>query len=187
MAISIWTGYANTCVILKAGDKKNCIINSEGFHKIFLHHHFHETIKILTKNIYKNYLCSFTTHCRSSRRKVFCEKRVFRNFAKLTGTFLCQSVFFNKGAGLRCFPVNFVKFFTEPLWSLLLTMELLLSGKRFPNILKFGSHHGDKIHWSALLSGKKFCGNYQDFVVQHLLSGTGWLSNRKFTSIYVFY
>ena len=45
-----------------------------------------------------------------------------QNFAKFTGTYLCQSLFFNKVAGLRpatllkkrlwhrCFPVNFAKF-----------------------------------------------------------------------------
>ena len=47
---------------------------------------------------------------------------VLRNFAKFTGKHLCQSLFFNKVAGLRpatllkkrfwhrCFPVNFAKF-----------------------------------------------------------------------------
>ena len=59
---------------------------------------------------------------RSSRLEVFCEKGVLRNFAKFTGKHLCQSLFFNKVAGLwhRCFPVNFAKifkstFFTEHL------------------------------------------------------------------------
>ena len=36
---------------------------------------------------------------RSSRTEVFCEKAVLRNFAKLTGKHLCQSLFFNKVAG----------------------------------------------------------------------------------------
>ena len=50
------------------------------------------------------------------------KKGVPRNFKKFTGKRLCQSLFFNKVAGLRpatllksglwhrCFPVNFVKF-----------------------------------------------------------------------------
>ena len=54
--------------------------------------------------------------------KVFCKKGVLRNFTKFTGKHLCQSLFFNKVAGLRaatllkkrlgqrCFPVNFAKF-----------------------------------------------------------------------------
>ena len=53
-------------------------------------------------------------------------KGVLRYFAKLTGKYLCQSLFFNKVTGLtpvtllkkklwyRCFPVNFVKFLTTP-------------------------------------------------------------------------
>ena len=57
---------------------------------------------------------------------MFCRKGVLRNFAKFTGKQLCQSLFFNKVAGLgpafclkkriwhRCFPVNFVKFFRTP-------------------------------------------------------------------------
>ena len=38
---------------------------------------------------------------RSSRPEVFCKKDVFKNFAKFTGKHLCQSLFFNKVAGLR--------------------------------------------------------------------------------------
>ena len=37
---------------------------------------------------------------RSSRPDVFCKKGVLRNIAKLTGKHLCQSLFFNKVAGL---------------------------------------------------------------------------------------
>ena len=59
---------------------------------------------------------------RSSRPEVFCKKGVLRNFTKFAGKHLCQSLFFNKVAGLRpatllkerlwhrCFPVNFVEF-----------------------------------------------------------------------------
>ena len=57
---------------------------------------------------------------RSSLPVVFCKKITLRNFAKFTGKHLCQSLFFNKAAGLslrpatllkkrlwhRCFPVN---------------------------------------------------------------------------------
>ena len=74
---------------------------------------------------------------KSSRPEAFCKKGVLENFAKLTGKHLCQSLFFNKVAGLRpatllkkklwhrCFPVNFAKFlrttfFIEHLWWLLL-------------------------------------------------------------------
>ena len=39
---------------------------------------------------------------RSSRPDVFYKKGVLRNFAKLTGKHLCQSLFFNKVVGLAC-------------------------------------------------------------------------------------
>ena len=39
---------------------------------------------------------------RSRRPEVFCKKGVLRNFAKFTGKHLCQSLFFNKVAGLAC-------------------------------------------------------------------------------------
>ena len=68
---------------------------------------------------------------------MFCKKGVLGNSTKFTGKHLCQSLFFNKVAGLRpatllkkrlwqrCFPVNFLKFlrtlfFIEHLWWLLL-------------------------------------------------------------------
>ena len=41
---------------------------------------------------------------RSSRPEVFCKKGVLRNFTKVAGKHLCQSLWH------RCFPVNFVKF-----------------------------------------------------------------------------
>ena len=59
---------------------------------------------------------------RSSRQEVFYKKCVLRNFPKFTRKDLCQSLFFNKVAGLmpatllkkrlwhKCFPVNFAKF-----------------------------------------------------------------------------
>ena len=59
---------------------------------------------------------------RSSHRRCSVRKGVLRYFAKITGKHLCQSLIFNKVAGLRsatllkkrlwhrCFPVNFAKF-----------------------------------------------------------------------------
>ena len=67
-----------------------------------------------------------TAIVRSTRPEVFSKKGVLRNFTKFTGKHLCQSLFFNKVAGLRlatllkkrlwyrCFPVNFVKFLRTP-------------------------------------------------------------------------
>ena len=68
--------------------------------------------------------------------EVFCEKGVHRNFTKFIGEYLCQSLFFNKVAGLRPQACNFIKketmaqvfscesweiskntFFTEHVWA----------------------------------------------------------------------
>ena len=51
---------------------------------------------------------------RSSRPEMLSEKGFLRNFAKFTGQYLYQSLFFNKVAGLRRFPVNFAKFLSIP-------------------------------------------------------------------------
>ena len=60
---------------------------------------------------------------------VFYKKSVLKNFTKFTGKDLCQSLFFDKVAGLRpatllkkrlwyrCFPVNFAKFLRTPFYS----------------------------------------------------------------------
>ena len=65
----------------------------------------------------KHFRTSWSSHWMCSVRK-----GVLRNFAKFTGKHLCQSLFFNKVAGLRpavllkkrlwhrCFPVNLAKF-----------------------------------------------------------------------------
>ena len=63
---------------------------------------------------------------RSSHRRCSIRKSFLRNLAKFTGKLLCQSLFFNKVAGLRsatllkkrlwqrCFLVNFAKFLRTP-------------------------------------------------------------------------
>ena len=52
-------------------------------------------IVILCYNNMIKWLCTY----RSSRPEVFCKKGVLRNFTKVTGKHLCQSLFFNKVAG----------------------------------------------------------------------------------------
>ena len=78
---------------------------------------------------------------RSSRPEGFCKKAILRNLTKFTGKHLCQSLFFNKVAGLRpatllkkrlwhrCFPVNFVKFLRAPFYTEHLRWLLLYSIK----------------------------------------------------------
>ena len=73
--------------------------------------------------------CISYRNLRSSRPEVFSKKGVPRNFVKLAGKHLCQSLFFNIVAGLRpatllkkealaqVFPVNFVKFQRTPFFT----------------------------------------------------------------------
>ena len=49
------------------------------------------------------HLSARLTHLRSNRPELFCKKGALRNFAKSTGNHLCDSLFFNKVAGLRRF------------------------------------------------------------------------------------
>ena len=73
---------------------------------------------------------------RSIHQRCSIEKGVLRNLAKFTRKHLCQSLFFNKVAGLRlwhmCFPVNFAKFLRTPFLlntSGRLLLEKLKTGK----------------------------------------------------------
>ena len=51
---------------------------------------------------------------RSSHRRWFVKKGVLENFTKVTGKYLCQSLFFNKrDSGTSIFLLNFVKFSTN--------------------------------------------------------------------------
>ena len=56
----------------------------------------------------KNNKCTFYLcySLRSNHQRCSVEKGVLRNFTKFTGKHLCQSLFFNKVAGLAC---NFIK------------------------------------------------------------------------------
>ena len=71
--------------------------------------------------------CFFTY--RSCCPKMFCKKGVLRNFVKFTGKHLCQSLFFDKVAGLRLwhrwFPVNLTKFLRTPFFTEYLRWLLL--------------------------------------------------------------
>ena len=83
---------------------------------------------------------------RSSCPEVFYKKGVLRNFAKFIGKHLCQSLFFNKVAGLgpatllkkrlwyRCFPLNIAKFLKTPFLTKHLRWLLLSFGKNDKHI-----------------------------------------------------
>ena len=57
------------------------------------------SISNLKARSFKNFRISSIVE--SSRPELFCKKGVLRNFTKSTGKHLCQSLFFNKVAGLR--------------------------------------------------------------------------------------
>ena len=79
-------------------------------------------LKSTTTNSLKIYRLHDFLIYRSIHRRCSVKKGVLRNFTKFTGKYLCQSLFFNKVAGLRpatslkkkpwyrCCPVNFAKF-----------------------------------------------------------------------------
>ena len=93
---------------------------------------FSVTKLICFKDVFVNSFCSPTFRSsnslavepflRSSSRRYSLRKGALRNFTKFKGKHLCQSLFFNKVAGLkpatllkkrllhRCFPVNFANF-----------------------------------------------------------------------------
>ena len=108
---------------------------------------------------------------RSSRPEVFCKKGVLRNFAKSTGKHLCQSLFFNKVAGLRpetllkkrlwhrCFPVNFAEFLRTPfiikhVWWLLLHFAIYSHFFPNPRELPTSNVSADKSDFHVLIKSK---------------------------------
>ena len=112
---------------------------------------------------YSNY---YEERFRDSHQRCSIKKGALRNFAKFTGKYLCQSLFFNKVAVFkpatllkeriwhRCFPVNFAKFLKRP----------------------FCRTHLDDCFWrQALLKSRK--NNNISFLQQ---------SDSKFTSVLLF-
>ena len=72
------------------------LIKSSGFNHSSMV--YYKSTEILIPEKWKQILEKMS---RSSRPEVLCKKGVLRNFAKSTGKHLCQSLFFNKVAGLR--------------------------------------------------------------------------------------
>ena len=108
--------------------------------------------------------------CQNTVVTVFCKKGVLWNFRKFIEKHLCQSLFFDKIAGLSpatllkrrlwhsCFPVNFVKFlrthfFTEHLWSRLIVYNVVY------NHVFYNINHYTKLNtlsWLLIvINGKK--------------------------------
>ena len=66
-----------------------------------------------------------TTTIRSSRQEVFCKKGALKNFTRFTGKHLCQSLCFNKVAGLWPETFKNIFFYRTPMVvaSILLMLE----------------------------------------------------------------
>ena len=64
---------------------------------------------------------------RSSCPEVFCKIDVLMNFAKFTGKHLCQSIFFNKVAGLGCLLLLYYYYQNELLLLYFLVFHLSIS------------------------------------------------------------
>ena len=120
---------------------------------------FEKCLKVIsTVKLFSSQRWNYVVTYRSSHQMCSVKKSVLRNFEKFTGKHLCQSIFFNKVAGLsprlspatllkkrlwhRCFPVNFAKFLRTPF--LQNTSRRLLS---IPNHVMF--HHFDTIFMSC--------------------------------------
>ena len=94
-------------------------------------------------------------YLRSSCPDVFCKKGVLKNFANFAGKHLCQSLYFNKFAGLThsCFPVNFAKFLRIPFLTEHLRWLLMILIHSYQQTIleilhKFGHH------WASIASCK---------------------------------
>ena len=70
--------------------------NTDTFHAVHLSRE-----NLLLKKYDITLINKLNSTFRSSSPEVLCKKGVLRNSAKFTGKDLCQSLFFNKAAGLR--------------------------------------------------------------------------------------
>ena len=114
-------------------------------------------------------------HFLVATRGVLYKKGVLRNFTKLTGNQLCQSLFFNKVASLRpatlfkkrlwqrCFPLNFVKFQKTPF--LQKTSEKLVLNH--VKLCRFETHHREKQSSRDVLLKKVF--KFRNFIKKRLV------------------
>ena len=71
-------------------------------------------LTLLKQRLWHKYFPVTFPKFRGRHRRCSVKKGVLRNFAKFTGKQLCQGLFFNKVAGLNCFPVSFAKCLRTP-------------------------------------------------------------------------
>ena len=92
---------------------------------------------------------------KSSRPEVFCKKGVLRNFEKFLGKHLCQSLFFNKVAGLRII---------KALWELYKSFIKASLWKVYKSFIKASLWKVYKSFTKALLKNYMFTGFSKDLV-----------------------
>lgn len=99
--------------------------------------HIVRTFEEVKQGKYGVFFTSNSIIVRNSRLELFCQKTIFKIFAKFAGKYLSSRLFFSKVIGLqsatlfkkslqrRCFPVNFINtFFTEHFrWLLLCSIS----------------------------------------------------------------
>ena len=123
--ISKFQMYKNFLQQLLLGPFMNTLLQMISYYD-YIWRFIFETCNMLIRSMGNNKIRKFRIYTRSSHQRCSIKKGVLRNFTKFTGKHLCQSLFFNKVAGLRlatllkkrlwhrCFPVNFVKFLRTP-------------------------------------------------------------------------
>ena len=104
---------------------------------------------------------------RGNHQRCSIRKGVLRNFAKFTGKYLSQVLFYNKVAGLklatllkkrlwhRCFPMNFAKFLRKPFHRTPLndcfsTIQHFLAENPSKVLNGQQQHKGVIFHWSRI-------------------------------------
>ena len=116
-------------------------------------------------------MASFVYRLRSSLLEVFCKKGVLRNFAKFIAKHLCQSLFFNKVAGLRPAPLlkkSFVMYLAKFLRKPFLTEHLrwLLVWVKSWNIVFF--------KWFSIISEPQLCEGEDNKSQKRMLKKKHW-------------
>ena len=113
---------------------------------------------------------AFLCFSRSSRPEVFCKKGVLVNFAKFTGKYLCQSLFFNKvaehlflqNASGGCFCFSFIRFQKQCFYLKVWSLEF------FWNLIDFGFKKWCKIKIEVRRKCYEICKKHQNNHKHHL-------------------
>ena len=109
---------------------------------------------------------------------MFCKKGVIRNFAKFTGIHLCQSLFFNKGAGLRpqfCeISKNSYSYKTPLVAASECSWSLEYEKRTYQNFIIQNLRHGKEYCISK--KKKLFNQSQKEVIYEYILAFAGWWS-----------